>query len=382
MTGQSSQTRATPDEISTRLIARPKQQQECVDLPSLLAAFDFAPLLRNPYEFARRPAAATVAQTPTIDVAVDPSLQASNRSPSRSSGCASTTRSTTTAEYVCARCGSTDPRHEICARVLSEHGSPNGMTKGILRRPRPIRLPLSRMMGNPACYRCSENSQRKKYKCTREGTCAYLGAPSTPEQDHEDAADRWGYWPADQAVQRGRDQMAYRRARQAYLCVSLALVSTDRDVPHHRARTRPSPVLARLDALHAFLSAALGPTVENLDAYSYRLHGVLPYGTSPDGIAQGTTPERFTWYIPRTLRWHKDEEHRVLAYVSRWSSFVDGLTGRPADPRDYPIGTLIGGTLALACVVYDVGVIKPMIDAVAVRAYPPWFFYTAALLDP
>ncbi|AVK74609.1 hypothetical protein pqer_cds_187 [Pandoravirus quercus] len=374
-TGHSSQTGATPDEIATRLVARSKPQ-ECTDLSSLLAAFDFAPLLRNPYEFARRTAASTGQVPPS------PGDNASGAGPSGVSptvvpSAHAPAMQPRSGDSVCVRCGSADPQHEICMPTIPGNGALGGMMTGIIRRPRPIRLPLSRMMGNPACYRCSENSQRRKYKCTRQGTCAYLGAPSTPEQDQQDTAHPWGYWPADQVVQLGLDQMAYRRARQARLCMSLALVSVDRDAPRPESRTRPSPVLGQLDALHAFLSAAVRLRVETVDGHN-RGRGDSTYST----VVEGATPEGFTWPIPHMQRWHQEENGRALAYVSRWSSFVDGLTGRPTDPRDYPIGTLIGGTLALGCFAYEVGVVRPRIDAVAVRAYPPWFFYTAALLDP
>ncbi|AGO82202.1 hypothetical protein pdul_cds_244 [Pandoravirus dulcis] len=372
--GRSSQT-APSDEIATRLVARSKPQ-ECADVRALVEAFDFAPLLRNPYEFARRTAADTGrVPPPASDDAGgvgspggSPPIVPSARAP---------VMQPPPGDSVCARCGSADPRHEICVPTIPGNGAPSGMMTGIIRRPRPIRLPLSRMMGNPACYRCSENSQRTKYKCARQGTCAYLGAPSTPEQDQQDSADPWGYWPADQSVQLGIRQMAYRRARQARLCMSLALVSVDRDAPRPESRTEPSPVLGQLDALHAFLSAAVRPTVETVDGYNRgRADTTYPI------VAEGTTPEGFTWPIPRVRRWHQEEDGRALAYVSRWSSFVDGLTGRPADPRDYPVGTLMGGTLALGCFAYEVGVVRPRIDVVAVRAYPPWFFCTAGLLDP
>ncbi|BCU03455.1 epstein-barr virus nuclear antigen 3 incomplete domain containing protein [Pandoravirus japonicus] len=365
---------APPDEIATRLATRSKPQ-ECTDARALVEVFDFAPLLRNPYEFARR-AAADVGNVPPHAGDDVSGVGSSGGSPPVVPSARAPATQPPPGDSVCARCGSADPRHEICAPAISGDGAPSGMMTGIVRRPRPIRLPLSRMMGNPACYRCSENSQRRKYKCTRQGTCAYLGAPSTPEQDQQDSADPWGYWPADQSVQLGLRQMAYRRARQARLCVSLALVSVDRDAPRPESRAEPSPVLGQLDALHAFLSDSVRLRVETVDGYN-RGRGDSTYPT----VARGTT-EGFTRPIPRVRRWHQEENGRALAYVSRWSSFVDGLTGRPADPRDYPIGTLMGGTLALGCFAYEVGVVRPRIDVVAVRAYPPWFLCTAGLLDP
>lgn len=372
-TAQPSQT-APSDEIAARLAAR-SRPQECTDARALIEVFDFAPLLRNPYEFARRAAVGTgrVSNPAGDDVS---GVKLSDGSPPVVPSARAPAMQPRSEDSVCARCGSADPQHEICAPTIPANGALSGMMTGIIRRPRPIRLPLSRMMGNPACYRCSENSQRRKHKCARQGTCAYLGAPSTPEQDQQDIAHPWGYWPADQAVQLGLDQMAYRRARQARLCMSLALVSVDRDAPRPESRTEPSPVLGQLDALHAFLSAAVRPRVETVDGHN-RGRGDATYHV----VAEGTTPEGFTWPIPRVRRWHQEENGRALAYVSRWSSFVDGLTGRPADPRDYPIGTLMGGTLALGCFAYEVGVVRPRIDVVAVRAYPPWFFFTAGLLD-
>nr|UMO78993.1 hypothetical protein [Pandoravirus belohorizontensis] len=372
--GRSSQT-APSDEIAARLVARSKPQ-ECTDARALVEVFDFAPLLRNPYEFARH-AAAGAGQVPAPAGDGVSGVDPSTASPSVVPSARAPAMQPRSNDSVCSRCGSADPQHEICAPTIPGNGALSGMMTGIIRRPRPIRLPLSRMMGNPACYRCSENSQRRKYKCTRQGTCAYLGAPSTPEQDQQDSADPWGYWPADQSAQLGIRQMAYRRARQARLCMSLALASVDRDAPRPESRTEPSPVLGQLDALRAFLSAAVRLRVETVDGHNRgRTDRTYPI------VATWTTPEGFTWPIPRVRRWHEEENDRALAYVSRWSSFVDGLTGRPADPRDYPIGTLMAGTLALGCFAYEVGVVRPRIDVVAVRAYPPWFLCTVGLLDP
>jgi len=351
----------------------------CTTPGGALAALDYAPMVRNVYEFCR---SVTLAGTvPDPFDTQDDIDSGQDDAPIDKDDVDGNDRNTVDGEDAvpvgkepeaepnddgeavrtgsCHRCGvPTDQydRHVLC-------GMPEPLREGhdwgehrsfVLHRSIGMRLAPSMMMANPACGRCLRTPGMKR-ACKRQGPCAHL-TRLVP--------------PCGASVHVRRYYSYANAGRQLILSIAVPVASeTQRDIDAGWRTLHDRMVSAghvNVEPIDNTLSAGFERGRYRAHIYSYSGKEAREHNRSHPLMWPSHVIER-AWNKLR--RPHK----RLRVRVNTLTSFLDGITGLPCDVRDHMMGSVVGGTVAIQTVVYDGVLTIPVVYGVTMRAYPPWF---------